>query len=203
MMVYPECHSNLTHRSWARVTWRPRLPQICLLFRCPVSPWSNYYSLSWASVRKQVKLYESLSFTIVCEHRFLDSETSIWSSLTASKAVNYHFHHVTKTNPATDFRIGVVSCHELIGQLSLIPLMCLYSIPSRSDGHRPSTRHLKTPLAIHMLPLCVAHFLPSLIIALWAELLLGKQLSSTSHGSLQSFLFESRSEFTTSSKLST
>ena len=83
-MVYPEFHSNVTNR-WARVTWRPRLPQIVLTSRCPISPWSHYYSLSWASVRKQVKLYELLSFTIVREHRFLGSETSIWPRLMASK----------------------------------------------------------------------------------------------------------------------
>ena len=47
----------------------------CLLSRCPVSPWSHYYSLR-ASVRKQNKLYESLCVTLVREHRF--SETSIW-----------------------------------------------------------------------------------------------------------------------------
>ena len=58
--------------------------QIVLLLRCPVSPWSHYYSLNWASVRKQVKLYESLSFTIVRQHRFLASETSMWLPLMAS-----------------------------------------------------------------------------------------------------------------------
>ena len=69
----------------------------------------------------QVKLYELLSFTIVREHRFLGSETSIWPRLTASNAVNYHILHVDKTCPPADIRIHVVSCHELLGQLYLIP----------------------------------------------------------------------------------
>ena len=51
---------------------------------------------------KQVKLYELLSFTIVREHRFLGSETSIWPRLTASKAVNYHFLHAAKTCTSAD-----------------------------------------------------------------------------------------------------
>ena len=55
---YPRCvetksHDDLKDRSWARYIWRPRLPYIVLLFRCP---WSNYYSLNWTSGRKEVKL---------------------------------------------------------------------------------------------------------------------------------------------------
>ena len=53
--------------------------------------------LCWASVRKQFKLYELLSFTLVCEHRFLSSETSIWSRLTASNAVNRHMCNVAES----------------------------------------------------------------------------------------------------------
>ena len=54
------CSNGKRPRRGAPVGWRPRLPQIVLLFRCTVSPWSHYYSLSWASVMKQVKLYEPL-----------------------------------------------------------------------------------------------------------------------------------------------
>ena len=64
---------------------------------------------------------KGMSF-IVRQHRFLAYETSIWSRLTASKAVNYHSHHVTKTCPSIDLRIRVVCCHEILGQLSLIPV---------------------------------------------------------------------------------
>ena len=42
-------------------------------------------------------LYESLSFTLVREHRFLGSETSIWPRLMASDAVNYHILHSPKS----------------------------------------------------------------------------------------------------------
>jgi hypothetical protein len=54
-----ESYHDLILTAWARVTWRPRLPHIVLIFRCPVSPWSHYYSLSWGSVRKKIKPYES------------------------------------------------------------------------------------------------------------------------------------------------
>ena len=46
---------------------------------------------------KQVKLYEFLSFTLVREHRFLRSETSIWPRLTASNAVNYNILHLSES----------------------------------------------------------------------------------------------------------
>ena len=68
-----------------------------------------------------LKLYESWSFTLVREHRFFSSETSIWPRLTASNAVNYHFLHEAKTCPPADLWIRVVSCHELLGKLSVIP----------------------------------------------------------------------------------
>ena len=47
--------------------------------------------LKW-SIWKRIQLYGSLYFTIVREHRLLDSGTSIWQRLTA---VNYHLHQVT------------------------------------------------------------------------------------------------------------
>ena len=83
-----------------------------------------FLPLSCASVRKQDKLYESLSFTIVREHKLLASETSIWSRLTASNAVNRHIHHETKIDSA-DLQIQDVGCHELLAQHSLIHLLCL------------------------------------------------------------------------------
>ena len=116
-MVFPEFHSNVMHRSWARVTWTPFLPQIVLLFRCPVSQWSHSYSLSWAFVWNQVMLYELLSFTLVREHRFLGFKTSIWSRLTVSKAVNYHFLHEARICPGANLRIQDVGCHELLAAL--------------------------------------------------------------------------------------
>ena len=129
---------------------------------------------------------------------------------TASNAVNYNVLHVTHTCPSADTRDAHVSCHELLGHLSLIPVDGLSWVWSRSDGHRPSMRHVKTPLPTNALHLNVAHFLLALIITLWGEFLLGKQLSSTSHyfpngsssacftsgspnRSLQRFLYESLS----------
>ena len=88
---------SLVHSRSTRHLKTPFAIYICLLFRCPVSPWSQYYSLSWASVRKQVKLYESLSFTLVREHRFLGSVTSIWPRLMASNAANWHISNVAKS----------------------------------------------------------------------------------------------------------
>ena len=148
-----ESYHDLMCGAWAIQVWRPRLSYIYLLFRCPLSPWSHDYSVSWASVRKQVKLYESLSFTVVRKQRILGSETYIWPRLTASNAVNYHFYHVTKTCPAANLRIRVVSCHELIGQRSLIPEYCLSWVSSTSEGWILSTCHLKTPFATNMFAL--------------------------------------------------
>ena len=70
--------------------------------RCPLSPLSHAYSLSWASVRKAVKLYESLSFTLVREHGLIASEASMLSRLTASNAINYHVLHEAKICPSAD-----------------------------------------------------------------------------------------------------
>ena len=60
-----------------------------------------------------VKLYESLSFAIVREHKFFVPETSMWPRLAASNGVNYHVHRVAKTCPSADLRIRVVSSHGL------------------------------------------------------------------------------------------
>ena len=51
--VYWESDHDLTCGAWEIKVWRPRLSQIVLLFRWALSPWSHYYSLSRASVRKQ------------------------------------------------------------------------------------------------------------------------------------------------------
>jgi len=48
-------------------------------------------------------------------------QTAIWPRLTASNAVNYHFLHGAKIDSAADLRIRVVGCHELVGQLYMIP----------------------------------------------------------------------------------
>ena len=48
------------------------------LFICKKAP---SCSLSWASDRKQVKLYKLLSFTLLCEHRFLGPKRSQLSYL--------------------------------------------------------------------------------------------------------------------------
>ena len=69
---------------------------------------------------KQVKLYESLSFTLVREHRFLYSETSIWPRPMASNAINYHILHQARICSAANICDAHVGCHELLGQLYLI-----------------------------------------------------------------------------------
>ena len=127
-----------------RRIWRPCLPWIALLFRCPLTPWSHCCSLSWASVRKQVKLYESLYFTFVREHMLLASDTSIGPRLTVSNAVNDNLYHVTKTNHSVNLRILDVGCHALQGQLALLPKVCSDQISWRSDRFILSTSHLKT-----------------------------------------------------------
>ena len=96
-MVYPEFHSNVTNISWARGTWRPRVSEIVWLGRCPDYPCSHWHYLSWASVRKKVKLYELLCLTLVSEHRFLGSEASIWPRLTASNAVKCHIGNIAES----------------------------------------------------------------------------------------------------------
>ena len=70
---------------------------------------------------KHVKLNELLSFTLVREHRFLASETSIWPCLMASNVINYHMLHQGKICSAANIRIQDVGCHELLTQLDLIP----------------------------------------------------------------------------------
>ena len=50
-----------------------------------------------------VELYESLSFTLVRQHRLLGSEAFIWQRLTALTAVNYPFPQVFKPCSSADF----------------------------------------------------------------------------------------------------
>ena len=50
----------------ARVNSRTRLLHIVLICQCQLSPRSHYFSWSWVSVRKQVKLYELLDFNMHC-----------------------------------------------------------------------------------------------------------------------------------------
>ena len=40
-----------------------------------------------------------MSFTLVREHKFLSSETTIWPRLTASNAINYHLLHAARPFP--------------------------------------------------------------------------------------------------------
>ena len=119
-----------------------------------------------AAVWKQVKLYESLSFTVVREHRFLGYETCIWPCLTTSNVVNYSAF--VKICAPADLLIRVVSCHELLGQSYLIPQVCPIRILSRSNTISLSTRHLKTPFATNMFALSLPSF--SLVALLLFEL---------------------------------
>ena len=64
--------------------------------------------------------YESLA-TLVREHRFLGPDTSIWPRLMASNAVNYHILHGARICSASNICDAHVGCHELLGQLYLIP----------------------------------------------------------------------------------
>ena len=160
--------------AWARDTWRPRLSYICLLFRCLLFPWPYYYYLCWASVRKQVQLYQLLSFTVVCQHGLLASETSICLRLMASNAVNCHIRHATIIDAAADLRVLVVSCLELLGQYVYLRIL------SRLNLRSLSTRHLKTPFDTYVCSF-VACFRPGCILTLWAERLFGSKLSSTSY----------------------
>ena len=110
--------------SWASQVWRPHLVHIGLLFRCQLSPWSHYYYINRASCREQVKFYKAMFFTVLRGHYLLGSETSILPRPAAPNVVNYHFHQVTKTCCSANLQIHDVGCHELLGEISLIPLYC-------------------------------------------------------------------------------
>jgi len=67
-----------------------------LLFRCPVSPWSHYYSLSWA-VRKQLSSTINFLSPLCVSTNFWALRRPCWPRLTASNQVNYHILHLSKS----------------------------------------------------------------------------------------------------------
>ena len=110
----------------------------------------------------------------------MDFETSSWPRLTPSDAVNYHFHQVTKTCSSANLRIRVVSCHELLGQLHLIPEYGLFKILSRSDGWILSTCHLKTRFATNSFALSLPAFsLVALLLRLCPSLIPNPSLAAS------------------------
>ena len=55
-----------------------------------------------------------------------------------------------KIYPSVVLQIRDVGCHELLGQLSLIPEVCPIQILSKSDAPILSTSHVKTRVATNM-----------------------------------------------------
>ena len=169
-MVYPERRPNVMHRSWAIEVWRPRLPQIVLTFRCPVSPRSHYYSLSWASIRKQVKLYESLAFTVVRQHRLLGSETSIWPRLQPQTPSTIIF--CISQNLCSSRSLWCARGMSWASNTTLYDTWRWF-ILSGVQIWRIDLEQLKfeDPVCHKYVCSFVAQFLPGRIITLWAELL--------------------------------
>ena len=77
------------------------------------------------------------------QHRFLASETYIWSRLVASNVVNWHICNVVKQVFQQISAPMIITNMGLTHDLSSSPKVCLYRIVSRSDSWSLSTRQLK------------------------------------------------------------
>ena len=112
-------------------------------------PGSHYYSTSWAALRGAGKLCESLSRSIARQRSEIASEPSIGPCLRPPFKEISTFSSCDKICSPVVLRIRDVGSPELLGKLSLIPLVCFLRFLSRSDVRILSTPHLKPAFATH------------------------------------------------------